>query len=258
MSLIDLHCHILPGVDDGAPDLCTALELGKVAVDQGISHILLTPHHMDSKYINHKDRLLEKVENFQACLNDSRIPLTVFPGQEVHITGDILKAIDNDDVIFMDESSRYLLLELPHHDIPEYTSQIVFELITRGITPVIAHPERNLAIQKDPEKLYELVKMGCLTQLTCSSYLGGFGAEVRSLTENIISANLGFVFSSDAHNFDGRRFRMKQAFEKLESIDPERAQQFKNNARNIVNGEDVNNVEPNHISSLPKKKFWLF
>jgi Capsular polysaccharide biosynthesis protein len=172
MKLIDLHCHMLPGVDDGAKDQTMALKLAQAAVEQGISHILLTPHHMDSHYSNHKQDVIEKTAVFQKVLDSEEIPLKVFPGQEVHLTGDLLDAVLTNDILFMDAGNHYLLLEFPHNEVPEYTEDMVFELTSRGITPVIAHPERNLGFQKKPDKLYDFVKMGCLTQLTSSSYMG--------------------------------------------------------------------------------------
>ena len=258
MRLIDLHCHILPGVDDGSKDLQMSLEMAKVAVNQGISHILVTPHHMDRQYLNHKEDVIKKTNTFQSALDSQKIPLTVFPGQEVHLTGQLTEAIAKNDILFMDETNRYLLLELPHDGIPEYTPDMIFDLTTKGITPVIAHPERNMGIQKEPDKLYELVQMGCLTQLTSSSYLGIFGKNVQKLTEKIIKANLGFVFASDAHNFKGRRFLMKEAFEKLKREEgTEKAQRFNLNAKNIINGDDVGDMDYIKISKL-RKKFWLF
>lgn len=261
MKLIDLHCHILPGVDDGSKDLQMSLDLARVAVDQGISHALLTPHHMDGEYVNHKQDIIEKTNEFQKKLDSNQISLTVFAGQEVHLTGELISAIVEDDVLFMDETNRYLLLELPHNGIPEYTADMIFDLTTRGIVPVITHPERNLGFQEKPDKLYEFVKMGCLTQLTSSSYLGVFGKHVQELTEQIIKANLGFVFASDAHNFKGRRYLMKEAFDKLEREEGRnKAQRFNINAKNIINGDDVGDTDYVRISELTKKRkrFWLF
>ena len=260
MGLIDLHCHILPGVDDGSKDLDMSLAMARVAVQQGISHILVTPHHMDGMYLNHKPDVLKKTAAFQDALDAAEIPLTVFPGQEVHLTGDLLKAIEADDILFMDEGGRYLLLELPHSGIPEYTEDMIFELQARGITPVIAHPERNHGFQKNPDRLYDFVEMGCLTQLTDSSYLGVFGKSVESLTAKIINANLGFAFASDAHNFKGRRFLMDAAFNKLvEQSGEQQAKTFNENAKAIINGDDIAMPEITKISAVKKKRrFWLF
>jgi len=260
MKLIDLHCHILPGVDDGSKDLRMSLDLARAAVDQGISHSLLTPHHMDGQYTNHKMAVISETAEFQAALNEKKIPLTVYPSQEVHLTGELMEAVAADDILFMDETNKYLLLELPHDGIPEYANDMIFDLITRGIIPVIAHPERNQGIQITPDRLYEFVKMGCLTQLTASSYVGIFGKKVQKLTEEIIKANLGFTFASDAHNFKGRRFLMKEAFDKLEAEEGmEKAELFNTNAKNIINGDAVSEMDYQKLSSITKKKrFWFF
>ncbi|WP_367370640.1 tyrosine-protein phosphatase [Levilactobacillus brevis] len=257
MTLVDLHCHILPGVDDGAKDLPMALGMARDAVAQGISHILLTPHHMDGEYTNHKVDVLRKTTAFQEALDAAKIPLTVFPGQEVHLTGELLTALDDDDILFMDEGGKYLLLELPHSGIPEYTEDMIFELQARGITPVIAHPERNHGFQKEPDRLYDFVASGCLTQITASSYLGVFGSEVEDFTQRIIDAGLGFVFASDAHNLKGRNFRMQKAFAKLEQHNgAEMVTWMQDNAKKIINGDDLEPSEYHYIKE--KKKFWLF
>lgn len=257
--MIDLHCHILPGVDDGSPDLETSIGLAKVAVSQGITHMLLTPHHMDGVYFNAKNSVIERTNAFQIALKANDVPLTVFPGQEVHITGELLKAIEQDQILFADVSNRYLILELPHNEVPEYTSKLLFNLQSLGITPVLVHPERNQGFMADPSKLYDFVSQGCVTQLTASSYVGVFGEHVQKFTEQIIEAGLGFVFASDAHNFKGRNFKMAQAFEKLEKQKGVRfAEIYKENAKSIINGDDVILGEIHHIHEKKRKKFWRF
>lgn len=260
MGLIDLHCHLLPGVDDGSKDLDMSLGMARVAVQQGISHIVLTPHHMDGTYVNHKSDVLAKTTAFQQALTAAEIPLTVFAGQEVHLTGDLMKALDTDDILFLDANERYLLLELPHSEVPAYTREIIFALQTRGIVPVIAHPERNHGFQTDPDKLYDFMQMGCLTQLTASSYVGVFGDSVEKLTAKIINAGMGITFASDAHNFKGRRFLMADAYAKLaDQAGAETAARFKSNAKAIINGDDIAMPEIKKISAVKKKRrFWLF
>ncbi|WP_353989228.1 CpsB/CapC family capsule biosynthesis tyrosine phosphatase [Pediococcus argentinicus] len=255
MGLIDLHCHILPGVDDGSKDMEMSLRLARVAVEQGISHIVVTPHHMDGTYTNHKKDVIKKTQDFQNELDKHQIPLTVFPGQEVHLTGELMQAIDDDDILFLDADNRYLLLELPHSGIPEYTENMIFDLLSRGITPVIAHPERNHGFQKDPDKLYDFIEQGCLSQLTSSSLLGVFGEKVEKLTQKIATADLGFIIASDAHNFEGRRFLMKEAFGRIDKdFGMDAVQRFENNAKSIVNGEDVNTDSIKKVSDVKTKK----
>lgn len=240
MTLVDLHSHILPGVDDGSPDLQTSLELARQSVENGVTHMLLTPHHMDGKYVNHKKDVIHKTNLFQKALTDAGIELNVFPGQEVHLTDKLLDAIDNDDILFADADERYMMLELPHTHVPEYFMQnILPELQIQGITPVIVHPERNQGIQRNPQLLFEMVTAGCLTQLTASSYVDVFGEKTTDFTTKIINANLGTTFSSDVHALKGRQSEMKSAFDELEEDNHEIAVKYWENGKAILNGDDI-------------------
>lgn len=249
--MIDLHCHILPAVDDGSKTIDMSLRMAEQAKKEGINKILLTPHHMDGEYVNHKNELLLAVQNFQKDLLDNNIDIEVRAGQEVHINGELLSSVENNDILYADNDGKYMMLELPHDGVPEYTENMIFELKVKGITPVIVHPERNHGFQNDPDKLYDLVSQGCLTQLTATSYVGGFGKYIQKFTEQIIDAGLGFTFSSDAHNMTGRRFRMDEAYELLQQKKGKSVSDlFKDNAEKIWNGQDV---EIRDISKIRKK-----
>ncbi|WP_395319505.1 tyrosine-protein phosphatase [Fructilactobacillus frigidiflavus] len=253
-KMIDVHCHILPGVDDGSPDMETSLKLAQEAEKQGITASLITPHHMDGQYTNHLKDVEKETLEFQKKIDEHGIKLKVFPGQEVHITGDLLEAIDDGDILFADPFNRYLMLELPHIEVPEYTENMLFELKTRGITPVIVHPERNHGFQDNHDLLYRFVDQGAATQLTASSYVGVFGPKVEKFTEEIIKANLGSTFGSDTHNFKGRRYRMKDAYDKLEKqFGIKMVDRYENNAKAILNGDDIDQGTIKLIKN--KKKF---
>ena len=172
--MIDLHCHLLPGVDDGSKSMDISLKLANDAVRDGIDYALLTPHHMNGVYLNHKKAVIQQTQEFQVKLDRHKISLKVFPGQEVRINGDLLTALDQDDILFADEGGRYLMLEFPDDDIPSYTSNVIYELMQRGIIPVIVHPERNTMIMKQPDILYDLLSRGYLSQVTSGSYVGNF------------------------------------------------------------------------------------
>lgn len=257
MVMVDLHCHLLPGVDDGSKDMATSLRLAKEATANGITHALLTPHHMNGRYVNHKQDVIRRTREFQEELRAHGIPLTVFPGQEVRINGQLLEALDHDDILFADADGRYLMLEFPDDDVPYYTARMVFDLQQRGIVPVIVHPERNTKIMTKPELLYELLQRGCLSQITASSYVGTFGKKVERFSRRLIAAGQGYLFASDAHDLPGRKYEMRQAFEKMQREFSSRlAEQYADNARTIINGDDV---QPNMIKPLKKqKRFWLF
>ena len=241
MVLVDIHSHILPGIDDGSPDLDSSLGLAEAAVADGITHALMTPHTLNGKYLNHKKDIIKETADFQKALEENNIPLTVFPSQEVRLNGNLPQALDDDDILFCDEDGRYMLLEFPSEDVPTYAKDMTFKLLGRGITPIIVHPERNSGILAHPEKLQEFIEQGCLTQITASSYVGVFGKEIEKLA---------------AHTLPKRESRMHDAYEKLEKTQGlDVANSFKQNARNIINSDNVNlNWRP----LKKKKRFWLF
>lgn len=257
MVMVDLHCHLLPGIDDGSKSMEISLRLAREAVENGVTHALLTPHHMNGRYVNHKQDVIKRTAEFRQQLEKNNIPLTVFPGQEVRINGQLIDALDKDDILFADEDNRYLMLEFPDDDVPHYTNQMIFELQQRGITPIIVHPERNTKIMAHPELLYQLLQKGCLSQITASSYVGTFGKKVEDFSKKLIANGQGYLFASDAHDLPGRKYEMRQAFEKLsQEYDAKLAERYADNARAIINGE---NVPVNEVRELKKeKRFWLF
>lgn len=258
MVMVDLHCHLLPGIDDGSKSMEVSLRLAREATANGVTHALLTPHHMNGHYVNHKLDVIRQTREFQEQLKRHDIPLTVFPGQEVRINGNLLKALDQDDILFADTGNRYLMLEFPDDDVPHYTSQMIFDLQQRGIIPVIVHPERNTKIMAQPSLIYQMLEKGCLSQITASSYVGTFGKKVESFSRQLIEAGQGYVFASDAHDLPGRKYEMRQAFKKMQhEFGDILTKQYQQNARSIINGE---NVPLNDLKTIrtKKKHFWLF
>lgn len=257
MVMVDLHCHLLPGVDDGSKSMEISLRLAREATENGVTHALLTPHHMNGRYINHKQAVIRQTKEFQKQINAHNISLIVFPGQEVRINGQLLEALDKDDILFADTAGKYMMLEFPDDDVPYYTNQMIFSLQQRGIIPVIVHPERNTKIMAKPDLIYQLLEKGCLSQITASSYVGTFGKKVEDFSRRLIEAGQGYVFASDAHDLPGRKYEMRQAFEKMQhEFGQEIVNQYQQNARSIINGE---NILINEIKKLKRnKKFWLF
>lgn len=256
--MVDLHCHLLPGVDDGSKSMEISLRLAREATENGVTHALLTPHHMNGRYVNHKQDVIRQTKKFQKQIKAHNIPLTVFPGQEVRINGQLLEALDKDDILFADTGNRYMMLEFPDDDVPHYTNQMIFDLQQRGIIPVIVHPERNTKIMAQPDSIYQLLEKGCLSQITASSYVGTFGKKVENFSRQLIEAGQGYVFASDAHDLPGRKYEMRQAFQKLQhEFGDTLVKQYQQNARSIVNGESVplNNLK---MIKQRKKHFWLF
>ena len=238
--MIDLHCHILPGIDDGAPDLNASLAMAEVAVANGITHLLCTPHHNNGKYLNPKNQIIGHVAELQKELDDRQIPLTLFEGQEVRITGELLDCWDRGELLTVDVANRYLLVEFPSHDVPSYTDQIFFELFSRGVTPIIVHPERNSVFIEEPNKLIPYLEMGVLAQLTAPSYVGTFGKKIQKTAHLMVKHNLVQMVATDAHNISSRTFLLKEAYDLIaKDFGAGKAESFQEVNRGIINGDEV-------------------
>ncbi len=252
--MIDVHSHLLPNIDDGSSSMAHSLDLARAAVADGITHALMTPHHMNGRYTNHADDVIARTEAFQDALNQHNIPLTVYPCQEVHLNGGLIDAIDNDDILTTDESGTYILIEFPHDDVPTYAANMLFEVMQRGMTPVIVHPERNERLMAHPELLFDLINRGCLSQITASSYVGTFGKKVQAFADDIIAHGMGHVFASDAHHMEKRDYEMNAAFKRLtREYNVEKAQTFEENAKALVNGDPVHQFR---VSPIKKKRLF--
>jgi len=236
-DLVDLHCHILPGIDDGSPSLTASIELAQASVADGVKYILATPHHMNRNYVNHRENVVGTVAVFQHELDLRHIDLKVFPGQEVHLTRRLLEHLD--DFLGIDSAMHYILLELPHDMVPSYSDEVIYELACQGITAIIAHPERNAQILVQPEKLHSLIQQGCLAQVTATSLVGAFGKQVQRMAKEFVKCGLVQVVASDAHALPNREFVLSAAYNILSEISGDYSEIFKTNARHILNGESV-------------------
>lgn len=255
--MIDIHCHILPGIDDGSEDLEMSLAMANAAVRDGITHILATPHHRNPAYVNKRADIQALVDQFQIELDKRGIDLIIFPSQEVRIHGEIMDHIEEGEILFADLDETYLLIEFPSSEVPAYTDTLFFELLTAGIRPVIVHPERNTVLMNNLDKLAFYINQGCYAQVTSASYLGEFGDEVQRVSREMIERQLVHVMASDAHRPDGARgFQMAAAFNQLtQEYGHQLAFDFKQNAKNLVNGDEL---VTNFVIDQPKKKKGLF
>lgn len=239
-TLIDLHCHILPGVDDGAQTMEDSIKMAKKAVSQGITHLMCTPHHNNGKYSNPANQIIAKVDELQGILDQNDIPLTLLEGQEVRITGSLIEDIRNQEILFTDIENTYLLIEFPSGDVPEYSEQLFFELMSHGHVPVIVHPERNSVFREDPNRLIPFLQMGALTQLTAPSIVGTFRKDIQKTAKLMLKHNMLYMVASDAHNLRHRTFLMKEAYQEIYKIGGARmVEEMQQMAKDLVNGDKV-------------------
>jgi len=225
--VIDLHAHILPGIDDGPRSLEEALEMARLAVADGITTLVATPHLFRRKSVefgdlNSPDDIRQAVARFNEKLVEEQIDLTVLPGCEIPLFIDIIKFIDDQRILTINDTKRYICLEMPDTVIPPATDDIIFQLHSRGITPIITHPERNLVFYEMPDKLRRFISLGCLAQITARSLTRGFGWGVSRFTRKLVRDGLVHLMASDAHNVAKRPPVMGDALKKLGKMVGER------------------------------------
>ncbi|MFP5108570.1 tyrosine-protein phosphatase [Neobacillus sp. C211] len=251
--MIDVHCHILPSIDDGARDLSESIEMAKKAVEQGIHTIVATPHHLNNRYENPKQTIIDRVKELNKILLDEKIDLNVLPGQETRIYGEMAEGYERGEILPID-NTQYVLVEFSSSHVPRYTEKLFYDLQTKGLIPVIVHPERNQEIIERPERLYQLVEKGALTQVTAASVCGDFGKKIKTFSLKLIEANLTHFIASDAHNTSNRTFKMKEAFDIIQAkYGNDMVYLFEENAELVIDGSHVYKEVPERIK---KKKFF--
>jgi len=218
--MIDLHAHLLPGLDDGAKTLEESVQMCWISYKDGVRTIVGTPHTLNGLYLNDRETILTKVQELNDELakcglwnaewrinSELRTPnseLRILPGADVRLSEMTLPYLDQGKVMTISDGKKYLFLEFPFQGIPYQAEEIIFQIRTRGIIPIITHPERNLEIGQRPQRYYEMIRMGCLGQVTAMSLTGDFGSRMRQIAERLLKNRLIHFISSDAHSTDGR------------------------------------------------------
>ncbi len=254
--MIDLHTHVLPGVDDGAADLAEALDMLAIAQADGIVCVAATPHYHESIARLSAAEIRQRVQELAAAAAERGLAVELVPGAEVHITPALARELD--DVATLN-GSRYLLLELPFHYYPPFVEQVIFELQVRGVVPLLAHCERIAHFQEHPEALAALVERGCLVQLTGGSLLGHFGTRAQSAAELMLRAGLAHVLSSDAHWVTSRPPMLAAARDRAAEIAGfEVAQELVEGVpRRILRDEPIEPSPPDLAAARPRRR-WRF
>ena len=204
--MIDIHCHLLPGVDDGPEDLSSALDLARQAVADGVTHCVVTPHIHHGRWDNSRATISAAVTEFRAALAQSKIPLTIGFAAEVRIGTELLTMLPDRQIPYLGSwgGKRVMLLEMPHSHILPGTDKIVRWLIERGVLPMIAHPERNKDVMRRLDKLNPLIDLGCLFQVTAGSVAGLFGDVAQDRAVELLKMGVVTVLASDAHHIRRR------------------------------------------------------
>ena len=237
--MIDIHAHILPGMDDGPSTLEESLQMARMAVEDGIRIMVATPHCLNGLYTNWRLDILRACAELNSALKKHRICLTILPGSEVHLSPEIMDELEKGRLMTLNDNGRSFFLELPDQFLPNRVMEFIYRLGQRNIFPVITHPERNLAIQHDEALLKDFIAAGALSQITAASLIGGFGRRARRHCQRIIELKMAHLMASDAHSPRERPPNLSTAFGKLSSLVGEaRAKKMISEApQAVLNGE---------------------
>jgi protein-tyrosine phosphatase len=201
MSVVDIHCHILPGLDDGSPDMATSISMARLAVIAGIGVVVGTPHWIEDEHETAPAAVQKAVMDLQAALNDRAIPLTVLPGNEAFICPDLPDRVKAGDILTLGGGGTHILLELPYEDMPAYVDDVIFRLELQGIVPVLAHVERYAYVRSDWRFLERWIQHGCLAQVNAASLDPDRG---DSFSRILLERGLITCTATDAHDTVGR------------------------------------------------------
>lgn len=204
--MLDLHCHLLPNIDDGPKDMAAAVALARQAVADGVTHSVVTPHIHHGRWENSIAGISAAVEVFRAELAREQVPLQLGFAGEVRIGPEILAMLPAGEIPFLGhwQGKQVMLLEMPHSHILPGTEQIVGWLLKQDVVPMIAHPERNKDVMRKLAKLDPLIDMGCLFQVTAGSVAGQFGDVAQERAVQLLERGVVTILASDAHHVERR------------------------------------------------------
>lgn len=245
--MIDLHAHMLPGLDDGPAKLEESLEMAAVYEAAGFSRVAMTPHWvLGSAWQPSREKVLKWVEGLQKALERQGVALEVVPGMEVAMTLGISKRLERGEVIPLN-NGRYMLVEPPFQQMPVGWEQILFEISASGYRVLVAHPERCTHLVREPEAIQEMVKMGVGLQINWKSLLGRYGQTVKETAWSFLERGLGHILATDGHRAEDispeKLHRVKRDL--IERLGEERVDTLiVKNPERVWAGEPVENITP--------------
>ena len=201
---VDIHSHILPGVDDGAETWEEAVDILKVAANAGTTVMVATPHGDNRARWDNIDSLKDLSGDLNAMLASEGVPLNIVLGMENPLELDMVAQVKRGTALTLN-GSEYILVELPFQQLPIYWEEVLFQLQLDGLHPIIAHPERQVQLQANPNLLSGLVERGILLQVTAGSLVGSFGPRAKKAAETLFKKGFAHIIASDCHRSEGSR-----------------------------------------------------
>jgi len=244
--MVDIHCHILPGLDDGSDSLETSLEMAEMAIADGVTHVVATPH-ANSDYDFVPELMRTRRDEIQAQLGER---LRILMGCDFHLSFENVKALRTEPKIFTLNQGDYLLVEFANFAIPASMDQTLHELQLLGLHPIITHPERNPLIRSQWERLWGWLRQGCYVQVTAQSVTGGFGRRAQQAAELLLESKAVHFVASDAHNLTTRPLRLKPVYDALAESSGEKL------ARALLEENPRAAVESQPLPYVPEPKDW--
>lgn len=218
--MIDIHSHIIPGIDDGPATLAQSKNLLRAAIAQGTTFMMSTSHITPGVYPNSPQKIKAHFNKLISELGDLKDQIQLGCSAEVRVGSEMIPLVERDEIPWLGEleGNKVILLELPHTHVPIEAKNIIRWLVTRGIRPLIAHPERNAEIMRFHRRSHELADLGCLFQVTAASLYGGSGPHSNRAAEKLAKDDLIFVIASDAHNTEYRPPGIEAGFRAAERL----------------------------------------
>ncbi len=213
--MIDIHCHLLPNIDDGASDWDEALAMARLAVEQGVEQCVVTPHWTGA--VGEVETVQQRLAEFKTRLGEAGVPLRPHAGQETLLLPGLRDSLAAGRALTL-AGSTYVLLETANIASGAYLHSALFELQSRGYRIILAHPERVATWHRDAGDLWELARRNCLLQVNAGSLLGEWGHAVRSQAEELVKLGWVSLLASDAHSITHRRCRLGEAAERVERL----------------------------------------
>ena len=257
--MIDIHCHILPGIDDGPATRDEAVAMCRMATADGITTIVATPHFRPGRFAASTARVIETMLALEQEVRQQKIVLRLLPGADVTVAPELAAYLDREAYLTINNSGRYFLAELPHDSALPRWDQFLLSLLDHGKVPILTHPERNQWFLNHPDALYSFVTRGGMVQITAMSLTGQFGVEAREFSLMLLRHNLVHVIATDAHNTAQRPPVLSDAVNAAaEVIGIERARALVTSIpQAIIEGRQITAPEPTPIVAVQRKKSWM-
>jgi protein-tyrosine phosphatase len=242
--MIDLHCHILPGIDDGPETMTEALMMCHIAIEDGIHTIVATPHCCNGQYHNDEHSIQPVYEDLKRCIQQNGMSLDLRMAGDIHIHPDLLLFLKENSCLTL--GGRYVLVEFSSEVVPRFLKEFLLHLRLGGYTPILTHPERNRTIQKQPSLIKGWVQDGGVTQITAMSLTGHFGSKARRTAFYLLDRGWVHCVATDAHSATWRKPILSEAVTLLKNLVGDDGVQnlVKKNPWRILTGEDTVSVFP--------------